>query len=147
MSTREKGIISWLLVVAWMGFIFFMSANTGDGLNDGMGIISAIFQLLDGWQVRVLGDGVDLVSSVAHFLEYALLGLLLANALRFHAPSARAYLLAVLVASFYGGTDELHQCFVPGRFSDPVDWLVDTCGAVLGVFAYARICDTRDKDR
>ena len=147
MSVSGKNVASWLAVVAWAGFIFFMSAHTGDGLNDGMGVISAIFQLLDEWQVRVLGEGVDLVSSVAHSLEYALLGLLLANALRFHAPLVRACLLAVLFASLYAATDEFHQCFVPGRFSDPVDWLVDTCGAVLGVFAYARICDTRDKTR
>lgn len=43
-----------------------------------------------------------------------------------------AVLLAVACASLYGVTDELHQYFVPGRACDPADWLVDTCGAVLG---------------
>ena len=46
--------------------------------------------------------------------------------------SWRAVLLAVACASLYGVTDELHQYFVPGRACDPADWLVDTCGAVLG---------------
>ena len=122
-----------------------MSAHTGDSLNEGTGIISAIFQALADWQTRVLGEGVDLVSSVAHFLEYALLGLLLVNALRFYTPPVRACVLAVLFASLYGVTDEIHQWFVPDRFTDPVDWLVDTCGAVLGVFVFSRVADWRRK--
>ena len=41
-------------------------------------------------------------------------------------------LLAIVVASAYGVTDEFHQLFVPGRACDPVDWMVDTAGAALG---------------
>ena len=37
-------------------------------------------------------------------------------------------------ASLYGISDEIHQIFVPGRTADPIDWLVDTCGAALGAF-------------
>ena len=137
--------LSWAAVAVWAGFIFFMSAHTGGSLNEGSGIISAIFQALADWQTRVLGEGVDLVSSAAHFLEYALLGLLLANALRFHMPLRRACALAVLLASLYGVTDEVHQWFVPDRFCDPVDWLVDTCGAALGAFVFSFVWVRRQK--
>jgi VanZ family protein len=47
--------------------------------------------------------------------------------------------MAVALASAYGITDELHQLFVPGRVSDPVDWLVDTLGAIVGVYVATRI--------
>jgi len=60
---------------------------------------------------------------LAHASAYALLALFLrAGGLR---PGA-AWLLAVL----YGASDELHQYFVPGRFSDPADLAADALGAL-----------------
>jgi len=41
--------------------------------------------------------------------------------------------LAVLLASLYGVSDELHQAFVPGRSADAADWLADTTGALVAV--------------
>jgi VanZ family protein len=40
---------------------------------------------------------------------------------------------AIIIASVYGALDELHQMFVPGRFSEVLDWLADLGGAILGV--------------
>lgn len=134
-ALAKKCTASWLAVVVWAGFIFAMSAHSGDSLHGGSGIISTIFQALAAAQERLLGDGVDLMSPVAHFLEYAVLGALLANALRHHIPWWSACLLAVVFASLCGVTDELHQWFVPNRMADPVDWLVDTCGAAFGATA------------
>ncbi len=45
---------------------------------------------------------------------------------------------AIFIASLYGITDEFHQSFTPGRSVELVDWLMDTCGATLAVFVYAR---------
>lgn len=41
--------------------------------------------------------------------------------------------LAVLLASAYGVSDELHQAYVPGRSADVLDWLADTTGATFAV--------------
>jgi VanZ family protein len=46
-------------------------------------------------------------------------------------------LAAVLVASFYGVTDEFHQSFVPNRQSDARDVLADTAGATVAAAACA----------
>ncbi len=142
MLVRRRAI-SWLAVVAWMGFIFAMSAHSGDSLHGGAGIVSTIFQALVAAQERLLGEGVDLMSPAAHFLEYAVLGALLANALRHHTHWQRACVLTVMFASLYGVTDEFHQWFVPNRMADPLDWLVDTCGAALGATALCMV--QRDK--
>ncbi len=156
--------VSWIAVAAWAVFVFCMSANTGGGLEHGDGIVSQVYQWLKGMQARAIGGGMDVVNPIAHFCEYAVFGALLANAWRLSLPSARqgaaarlcrgprdaeagregsahgavqgrVVLLAVLCASLYGVTDELHQYFVPGRACDPADWLVDTCGAAFGALA------------
>lgn len=48
-------------------------------------------------------------------------------------------LLATLMASAYGVTDEFHQHFVPGRTPDPVDWADDTAGALAGATTAAAV--------
>ncbi len=47
-------------------------------------------------------------------------------------------LLAVLIVSAFGVTDEWHQSFVPGRDCDVFDWLADTLGAALAVTLYVK---------
>ncbi|MEG0072188.1 MAG: VanZ family protein [Raoultibacter sp.] len=125
-------VVSWLCVVAWAGFIFFMSSNTGDNLDQGLGFFSSIYQIMQTIQTGLLGPGVDVLSPAAHFCEYAVFGILWVNALYCHIPLARACLVAVACVSLYGATDEIHQIFVADRMCDPADWLVDTIGACLG---------------
>lgn len=109
-----------------------MSSNTDSGLNKDLGVLSLFFQDLKGLQAQLFGPGVDVISSIAHFCEYAVFGALLANALHCHIALKRACLVAIVCASLYGATDEFHQLFVDGRMCDPMDWLVDTMGAALG---------------
>lgn len=125
-------VISWVAVVAWAGVIFFMSSNSGTGLNEGLGVFSSIYQVLKEIQASLLGPGVDVLSSIAHFCEYTVFGMLLAHALGYHLTLRRACILAVVCASLYGVSDEIHQLFVPDRMCDPIDWMVDTAGATLG---------------
>jgi VanZ family protein len=91
---------------------------------------------------------------IAHFTEYLALAACLAMAL--NGPRRKlwqAALLAIAVASLYGVSDELHQLFVPGRESDPMDWLTDTLGACLGavvavwVAAARQVSRSRERDR
>ncbi len=125
-------VISWILLVVWACFIFFMSTHTGNDLNQGTSIISQIYQAIKEVQTQLLGPDSDLMSSVAHFLAYCLFGLLWFNALRCHMPISWALVLAIVFASLYGVTDEFHQLFVEDRECDPMDWLVDTIGAAVG---------------
>lgn len=129
---QHRRALSWALAVLWAVVIFLMSANTGEDLSDGDGLVARVRALLVVVQVALVGTDVDLVSPLAHFCEYAVFGFLLQNALGCSSPARRAVALAVIVASAYGVTDEFHQLFVPGRACDPADWLVDTAGAALG---------------
>jgi len=77
---------------------------------------------------------------VLHGVEYGGLGLLLGLALRGSGLRAgRAAALALLLASLYGASDEIHQGFVPNRSCDLRDWVADTGGAALGALVAARL--------
>jgi len=73
-----------------------------------------------------LGTWDFVLRKLAHTAEYAVLGALLVRAVR-HAPAA------LVLASAFAATDEIHQTFVAGRHGSPVDWLIDTAGAAIGV--------------
>ena len=77
-----------------------------------------------------------------HMLSYSLFGWLLIRALHFGRMdpiSKKLLILSVLIGSFYGLSDEIHQYFVPGRHSEFLDWLADTVGVFLGAELYRRL--------
>jgi VanZ family protein len=72
-----------------------------------------------------------------HTCEYGGLAILFARALAGEALSVRStIMIATLLASLYGATDEYHQRFVPERSADAADWAADTIGAAVGAVAY-----------
>ncbi len=139
-------VLSWAAVVAMAALIFWMSANTGQQINHGLGIISAIKGALASAGTALFGHEVD-VSPVGHFTEYLVFGALLFNALRLHLGANRALTvaLATVIASLYGVSDELHQIFVPERSCDPADWAVDTIAAFVGAMIVFAATNARSK--
>jgi len=77
---------------------------------------------------------VALSDKLLHGLEYAGLAALLVLGLTHLGTMGmrRAALLAILLAAAYGGSDELHQSFVPNRDASWLDWAADVSGAVVG---------------
>ena len=108
MSTSRKHLLLWGAVILWSAVIFTMSSIPGSNLPGGYS-----------WQ--------------GHLTEYAIFSALLFFAIRLDRPPLQAAILAVLIASVYGVTDEFHQSFVPLRTPDPLDWLTDTAGAAIAV--------------
>lgn len=103
-------IIDWLALVGYCALIFWLSAQ--EKLP-----VPQVFNFQD-----------KLIHAVAYFVmggfswrAFRHLGL----------QSGQLALLIVVFCSVYGGTDEWHQSFVPGRSSSIWDWLADTFGAVL----------------
>jgi VanZ family protein len=74
-----------------------------------------------------------------HFAEYAMLAVLWIWALG-PVIGTRAWPVAAAIAFAFAVSDEIHQSFVPGRVSDPVDVIVDSAGIWAALFfaAYAR---------
>ena len=79
----------------------------------------------------------DVSDKIEHFGAYGLLSVFLYLNLYFQNKYAilKKYpgSFTLLIASFYGLIDELHQLLVPGRSADVLDWLADFLGSVLAV--------------
>lgn len=114
MASRRDIVVAWLPAALYMLLIWVLSS----------------LHLTD-FPVREL----PLHDKGVHFVEYAVLGLLVAHAsLRTwprHAP-LRTLGVAVLIALGWGVLDEIHQAFVPGRQADVWDLVADAVGAASG---------------
>jgi VanZ family protein len=66
-----------------------------------------------------------------HFTAYAIFGGAITYA---NIRSNKHWILlgAVVFCSLFGILDEIHQHWIPGRSTDPYDWIADTAGALLG---------------
>jgi VanZ family protein len=83
-----------------------------------------------------------------HALIYFPLGFLLMRSLQqshTQRSTAMLLLLAFLLGTTYGLSDELHQYFVPGRFSDWRDAVADAVGVALGSVGYLKYEQRRRK--
>lgn len=79
-----------------------------------------------------------------HIAAYAGLGALTARATGrgLRNVSWRAVVVAILISSLYGVTDEYHQVFTPGRSFDVLDMVADAIGSIVGastIGAWSRI--------
>jgi VanZ family protein len=99
-------------VLAWAAVIFALSSVPH--LSSGLGTWDYVLR------------------KCAHVTEYAILGALLLRALGREAP-------AFFAGVAYAASDELHQHFVAGRHSSPVDLAIDAGGIALGLLAWLRV--------
>ena len=78
---------------------------------------------------------------ILHVGGYALLGALFLRAFRTrkYENHFKLMILAILLSSLYGVSDEFHQYFVPYRQAELLDVLSDVLGSVLGVLSYRKI--------
>src|SRR3712207_1073496 len=102
----------WAPVVLWAAVIFALSSLSD--LGTGLGTWDLVLRKL------------------AHAAEYAILGALLARALRRDA-------VALGLGVAYAVSDEVHQHFVPGRVGAWYDVVVDAVGVALGILAWRRL--------
>ncbi len=108
--TRWRTLLHWVPALAWAAVIFTLSAQPGSEIPGPLAKLSV--------------EG--------HFALYAILSILLWFALGGRSAGWRSVILAIVIASAYGVTDEFHQSFIPQRTPDPWDWLTDTIGAAAG---------------
>jgi VanZ family protein len=111
--------------------IFWLSSRTADESAQQSG---AILQ----WLVSIFGDNIFtdfIVRKSAHCMEFAGLCLLF-NTAFLQTKKRTMPFISIILTSTYAITDELHQLFVDGRSCQFSDWVIDTCGAIVGAVGF-----------
>jgi hypothetical protein len=116
-SNIFRGLNAWLPVILWALLIFHFSSGT-------VPVASTVY-----WQDFA-------VKKTGHVLLFGALSILIYRALRINRIARKdAAILAVVLATFYGATDEYHQMFTQGRESRVRDIFIDGGGATLVILA------------
>ncbi|MCO5045267.1 MAG: VanZ family protein [Verrucomicrobia bacterium] len=120
-------LLHWLPAIAWASTLYSLSSR------------SAVPDIPSWFSAHDKVTHAIAFGLLASLIQFALLR---AHRLRFLPAACIAWLLTTA----YGGLDELHQRFTPGRVSDIADWIADMTGAALALailallaYSYRRI--------
>ena len=138
MSAEPGAVGRWAPVCAWAVVIFVASTSWFAGSRTEPALLPFLAWLLPGAGRHTLEVVHAALRKLGHFTEYMVLGLLIARALRdARGWQLRHAVLAVVLATTYAVTDELHQHFVPGRTAAAGDVAIDALGALTGQIGLA----------
>ena len=148
-----KKIISLILIILWMGFIFYLSSMDSSTSNDkSKSIVSNIVDKIDN---NVLNKEVTtsknskfmenmnyLFRKLSHVSVYLALAILVFNyVIQLRKRKILMYDVITLIVCFiYACTDEYHQTFIVGRSGSIMDVLIDMIGVVIGCVIINAIC-------
>ena len=128
MSIRRKKFLFLALTAANLALIWGNSLMTGESSGSFSGAVVAFLSRFLPFFSGEMGH--TLLRKLAHFSEFACLGLLMGTTLRLYGkPVFRATGLGLVAAC----VDETIQLFVPGRASSLIDVWIDTAGFATGL--------------
>ena len=131
---QKKKLISWILLLAWMAFIFYMSQQTGQVSSGQSG---KIVLLLSKIGIEISKDNISNITFIirksAHFTEYFILYILLFNVIKHYIHTKKIIFYSIMGVIIYAASDEFHQYFIPGRSAEVMDVCIDTLGASIGL--------------
>lgn len=142
------------MLIAWMFFIFSMSAMDGTNSESlSVGISEKVvkvavqnYQTLPKTQkMRILDEANFTVRKTAHVTEYAILGVFaLLVLLNYKKTLLSQSLISLLVCAIFAASDEFHQIFTVGRTPLITDSLIDISGSIVGIFILWAIVKRRN---
>lgn len=139
--TSSKTISRYLPLILWMAFISFASTGNFSAGNTSRIIGPLVLWLFPDTSAETLLVIHGITRKIAHFGEYALLGILAARAFR-GSPRAwlrqRWFLAALALIVVYALLDEYHQTFVPSRTGTIYDSLIDMTGGLTALIIVRR---------
>ena len=151
---KKSLIVSIILVIAWMGFIFYLSSLDNTTSNkDSKGIVEGIVNTIDNvtsasndtkdtHQTRkYINDANNLFRKCSHAVCYLILSILVFNLIvRLTNKKILIYnIYSFSISLIYACTDEYHQTFVSGRSGQFSDIIVDTIGIIIGLLIVSLI--------
>jgi VanZ family protein len=139
---RTRTFLSrYLPLIAWMVFISFASTGSFSAGNTSRIIGPFVLWLFPDTSQETLLVIHGVTRKLAHFVEYALLGILAARAFR-GSPRRdlreRWFLVSLALVVVYALLDEYHQAFVPSRTGTIYDSLIDIAGGLTALLIVRR---------
>ncbi|MBQ9278981.1 MAG: VanZ family protein [Lachnospiraceae bacterium] len=148
-SIKKREFLFICLSVIWMVVIFFFSArNADESTDDSYKVAIAVghvvvpeFEKQSKEKQMEFAARIDHpIRKCAHATEYAVLGMLFVGVVYSKKKSVKKFILKPLIwCAVYASTDEFHQLFVEGRSGQPLDVLIDSLGALLGILVVISI--------
>jgi len=144
MHRNKRTIFSCFAVILWMIIIFVFSAQESTETNH---LSMSVSQMMIGNKAigsTEISDSSEtlewfntIIRECAHFFLYFVLGILAVNAVRRTGMrSIKGFYLSASICFAYAISDEVHQIYVPGRYSSIKDILIDILGAIMGIGIY-----------
>ena len=133
-NKRLEWLTLYAPLVLWIGVIFILSSGQGASGRTSL-IIRPILEFLFPFapeETLIFYHG--MIRKLAHFTEYAVLGLLACRAFR---KLVNRYLLMALgLVLLVASLDEFNQSFNPLRTGSPWDVAIDVSGGVVAIVLY-----------
>lgn len=141
-----KKILSIILVLVWMGLIFYFSNANGttSGGTSRRVIVTIVETFTD---MREPNPEIDkiveryqlVVRKGAHFFLYFVLAFLVMNSLYIFGINKKTLLISGIICILYSLSDELHQFFVDGRSGNVIDVMWDSSASLISSYLYYRL--------
>ena len=151
-ADKKKALIFFAASLLWMAVIFCFSSKNGDETSAQSGHI--VNMITDTVNIDASGSVYDtinfIVRKTAHFVEYAILGVLYMLTIVYcNKPDKNKIRVTIITAlcCIYAISDEFHQSFSDGREPAVRDVIIDTLGGLFGgalcLFILYRIINKR----
>lgn len=143
-----KKAVAWLLVLSWMGFIFYFSAQPVSVSRSQSEVITANVQKIitevtgkDSNEIEIMFRD-HYTRKFGHMTLFFVFGFLLMYL--FGTINMRHMYAAAFISIFtYAVTDEMHQALVPGRGPMVSDVFIDLAGGSIGIVIYSILRSVR----
>ena len=130
----NKKILLWILVIFWMGLIFYFSSFNGiESTEQSQGFLYRTIRNSDNKDDLILKLD-PIIRKVAHCAIYSVLSILVYLLLKeYNLDSKKLILFTFLICILYSISDEIHQLFVSGRSAEIRDVIIDGIGITIGI--------------
>jgi VanZ family protein len=125
----------YLPLVVWLVFISYASSDSFNADNTSRIIGPLVLWLFPNTSPETMATIHFITRKIAHFTEYAILGLLAARAFW---SSKRWFLISAVLIVVYALIDEYHQSFVPSRTASVFDSLIDMAGGLTALIVVSK---------
>lgn len=138
MRFSKRNLLFLILSLGVMGIIFWFSSRDATASTEQSDRFIVLF-LRSYFNGEIPAWLSVVVRKSAHFAAYAALGCCLFLTFEGAVTLLTGYVSSFVTSVLYAVSDELHQVFVPGRAGRFFDLLVDSAGALFGIFFAAAI--------